>query len=199
MARLALPRWLPNAITLLRIALIPAFVAHAHWCDAAVASGGSDQPHRALALAALLGIGVSDVVDGFLARRYGLATPLGATLDAVADKLAQVALLLFFATTTGAAFARVPIWFVALVLGRDVVLAAGSLAVRARRGRVEVVHERHGRLSSLLLFALLVWITADLDRSVVPPALVAASVLVVLSTVGYVRDGWRQWRAGDDA
>lgn len=195
MASQSVPRWLPNALTLLRVALIPAFVVHASWCMESVAAGASDLPHRALALAALLGIGVSDVVDGWLARSFSLATPLGAVLDAVADKLAQVSLLVFFFYADGVAFVRVPPWFVGLVLGRDVVLALGTFAVRWRRGSVQVVHEPHGKLASFLLFVLLVWITADLSRAPVLPALLLISAIVILSTFVYVREGWRQWTA----
>jgi len=198
MSRSSLPRWLPNALTALRVALIPAFVMHATWCAESVAGGGSEWPHRAWAGAALLGIGASDVIDGWVARRYHLATPLGAVLDAFADKLAQVCLLLFFALTEGDAFAPVPVWFVGLVLGRDVFLALGSLAVRWRRGRVDVVHEPHGKVASLLLFLLLVWLTADLPRPVVLPALLGIAAIVLLSTAVYVREGLRQWAAGAD-
>jgi phosphatidylglycerophosphate synthase len=190
---MSVPHWLPNALTVLRIALIPAFVMHARWCVESVEAGGSDLPHRTLAGAALLGIGLSDVVDGWLARRFGLASQLGAVLDAVADKLAQVCLLLFFAFAGGEAFARVPLWFIVVLLGRDVVLVLGTLTVRWRVGRVAVVHEPHGKVASLLLFALLVWLTADLPRAVVLPALATITAIVALSTFVYMRAGWRQW------
>jgi len=191
----SIPRWLPNALTLLRIGLIPAFVMHAHWCLESVAQGGSDQPHRALAGAALLGIGASDVLDGWLARHFGLSSRLGTFLDALADKLAQVSLLAFFALARGDAFAPVPVWFVAVVLGRDVLLVMGSLAVRRRRRSVEMEHGAHGKLASLLLFLLLSWVTADLPRAPVPPAMLAIATVVVLSTLIYVRKGFRQWKA----
>jgi len=193
------PPWLPNAITALRIALIPAYVTHAYWCAQSVAAGGDDQPHRGVALAALLAIGISDVLDGFLARRYGLATELGAVLDALADKLAQVSLLLFFALSDGVAFAPVPWWFVGLIVGRDLLLLAGAALVRRRCGDVAVVHEAHGRFASLLLFVLLIWVTLDLPRGPVPYALWTIAGVVLLSTVGYVRDGWRQWRRAASA
>lgn len=193
MSRPRVPAWLPNALTVLRVTLIPAFVVHAHWCAESVAAGDGDRPHRWLALAALLGIGVSDVVDGWLARSFGLATNLGAVLDAVADKLAQVSLLVFFALADGVAFLQVPLWFVALLLGRDALLGVGALLIRRRRGAVRVIHEVHGKASSLLLFALLVWLTADLPRGPVLPTMVVLAGIVVLSTWAYARDGWRQW------
>jgi len=194
-ARRRPPAWLPNALTALRVALVPAFLAHARWCALAVEQGASGAWHRRLAVAALLGIGVSDVLDGWIARRWGYVTRLGATLDAFADKLAQVSALVFFLVAGEPAFERVPAWYVALVLGRDLVLVVGTLLVRARAGSVEVVHHPHGRASTVLLFAILLWITAGLSPAPVPAALVVSALLVAASTVAYVTDGFRQVRA----
>lgn len=190
-----MPPWIPNALTALRVALVPAFLVHAHWCALDVAAGRGDWPHRALAFAALLVIGLSDVVDGWVARRFGLATQLGATLDAVADKLAQVSALVFFLVADGVAYARAPLWLLGVLLARDVVIACGCVAIRARHGRVEVVHESHGRFASLLLFVLVAWIALDLPRAAIVPASALIAAIVGMSTLGYVRAGWRQWGA----
>jgi phosphatidylglycerophosphate synthase len=186
------PSWAPNALTVLRILLVPAFLVHAIWCAEDVAAGGSDVPHRYLSFAAFVAIGVSDVADGWIARKWNLATPLGATLDAAADKFAQVSALVFFVLSDGVAYATVPLWLVVLIIGRDVLLGIGYLTVRARRGRVEVEHESHGRLATVLLFALVIWITLDLPRGAVLPLSLAIAVVVTASTVRYMRVGWRQ-------
>ncbi|MCB9914810.1 MAG: CDP-alcohol phosphatidyltransferase family protein [Planctomycetes bacterium] len=195
MPGLVVPPWLPNAITVLRIALIPAWWYHASRCAAEFAATGDGELHRALAFGALVGIGLSDVVDGFLARRFGLATHLGAVLDAVADKLAQVMLLVFLTFDASGAFTRVPLPFFWLVVGRDVLLGAGSLLVRRRRGRVEAPHRWHGKLSSLLFFFLLLALTAGLKGAATAAAFLSLGALIAASTLLYVREGWRQWSA----
>ena len=188
----AMPRWAPNALTLLRIALVPAFLSHAIWCEQSVAAGGSDAPHRHLALAAFVAIGVSDVLDGWIARRWGLITPLGATLDAAADKFAQVSALVFFLVSDGVAYATLPLWFVATIVLRDVLLAIGYVTVRRRRGRVVVVHEAHGKVATVLLFALVVWMILDLPHGAVVPLCVVIAALVAMSTARYIHVGWQQ-------
>ncbi len=187
--------WLPNALTLLRVGLIPAVLFHAHWCRAEVEAGEEGASHRLVAVLALVGIGASDVLDGWLARRIGSASRLGAVLDAAADKLVQFFLLGFYHLSGGSAFHPVPLGFLLVIVGWDLVLALGVLAVRLRRGRVEVVHRLHGKLASLCLFLLLLWITIDLPRAVVDPALWGVAVLATISGLEYVRDGWRQWNA----
>jgi phosphatidylglycerophosphate synthase len=193
-ARRAPPPWLPNAISFARIALIPAFLGFAEATRTAVEAGLPERAERALAAATLVAIGLSDVVDGYLARRFGLGSPLGAFLDALADKLAQVSLVAYFTLRDSPAFAAIPLWFLLLLVARDLVLATGSLFVRRRHGAVDVEHRVHGKLVSLLQFALLLGITLGLGPRGVLVGVVAVAALTVPSTLGYVRHGLRQWR-----
>lgn len=188
------PPWLPNAISFARIALIPACLGFAEATRTAVEAGLPERAERGLAAATLVAIGLSDVVDGYLARRYGLGTPLGAFLDALADKLAQVSLVAYFTLRDGPAFAAIPLWFLLLLVARDLVLATGSLLVRRRHGAVDVEHKVHGKLVSLLQFALLLGITLGLGSRAVLVGVVGVAALTVPSTLGYVRHGMRQWR-----
>lgn len=188
LAREAIPRWLPNAITVFRVALIPVFLVLAAACQAAGGEGRPEGSYRAAALAVLCAIGASDLLDGYMARRYGLSSQLGAVLDAAADKLTQLGLLFFFALVRGPAFPVVPLWFPFLIMGRDMILAAGALALRLR-GFVEVEHREHGKLATTLMFLLLVWITSGLAVSALSEALWLATGVVVASTASYVWTG----------
>lgn len=85
------------------------------------------------ALVLLLLAGLSDALDGFLARRYGWITPLGALLDPVADKLFVVSMFIVFGLKES-----LPWWLVALVIGRDIVIVLGALAYRVVRGKLEM-------------------------------------------------------------
>lgn len=191
----AVPGWLPNAISCLRILLVPVWVVLAEAANRSGEAADAMAAQRGLAVATLLAIGLSDVVDGFLARRFHLQSPTGATLDAVADKLAQVVLFTYLALRPGPAFSAVPFWFLGLLIARDGLMLAGWLLVRQRAGRVEAEHRAHGKLSSLLLFALLVAFSAGLEGAAVTPLLVASGAVVIGSTTLYTREGIRQFRA----
>ena len=69
--------------------------------------------------------GVSDGLDGFLARRYGWTTRLGSILDPLGDKLLMTATYFVLGWLT-----HLPLWLVAVVIGRDVVIVVGALAYR---------------------------------------------------------------------
>jgi len=116
---------LANAITLFRIVLIPVFgVLFLHG-------------HHALALIVFALAGLSDLLDGLVARALHQQTRLGQILDPAADKLLLV--VCFLAT---AARGVIPRWLAALVIARDVVLVAGAglLALRLRRVAGEAPH-----------------------------------------------------------
>lgn len=103
---------LANQLTLLRLLLIPFF--------ALAILGGQ----YGWGLVLLVAAGMSDFLDGLLARRLQQRTPLGATLDPIADKL-----LLSTSFVVLAVSGAVPWWLSILVLSRDVLIVAIGLAI----------------------------------------------------------------------
>jgi cardiolipin synthase len=101
---------IPNLITLGRILLVPVVV----W---AISSGA-----MWIAFVLFLAAGVSDAVDGFLAKRFGMTTELGAYLDPLADK----ALIVSIYVTLGIS-GVIPHWLVILVVSRDILIVGGVM------------------------------------------------------------------------
>jgi cardiolipin synthase (CMP-forming) len=101
---------IPNLITLARILLVPVMV----W---AITSG-----EMRVAFVLFLAAGVSDAVDGFLAKRFGMATELGAYLDPLADKTMIVSIYV----ALGIAEA-IPRWLVILVVSRDIMIVGAVM------------------------------------------------------------------------
>src|SRR5215470_8899375 len=106
----SMPTSIPNLITLGRILLVPIII----WAIA------SDQME--LAFAVFVVAGVSDAVDGFLAKRFQMTSELGALLDPLADK----ALLVSIYITLGI-WGAIPRWIVILVVSRDIMIVAAVL------------------------------------------------------------------------
>jgi len=129
---------LPNALTLLRLALAPVIA----WLLL--------QRHDAAALTLFLLAAVSDLIDGMLARRWNQRTRFGAMADPLADKATGV-LVVIVLTLQGS----VPLWFTAAVLARDLVIVGGSVVYRAAIGRVEMAPSAISKLNTALLFLFL--------------------------------------------
>lgn len=186
-----MPAWVPNAISALRIALVPVWLWLAFGVRA-VALGQGSIDRRAL-IGVLVALGLSDVVDGAIARHFKLTSNLGAMLDAVADKLAQVVSVTFLVFLGPPAFTPLPWWLWATLVLRDVVLAVGWWLIFRKHRAVEIEHRWHGKASSLVLFAVIVAGTAALDSLVIAIGSALSVALIVPGTVAYVREGWRQF------
>lgn len=137
-------RHVPNLISGLRIVLVvPLLVSIVTRHDVA-----------ALVIAGIAG--VSDGVDGYLARRCHWQSRLGSILDPVADKMMLVGCMLVLGW-----LGEVPVWLVALVVGRDTVIAFGALAWH------EVLHdfEAHpswlSKTTTVVQIGFVLWVLAD--------------------------------------
>jgi CDP-diacylglycerol--glycerol-3-phosphate 3-phosphatidyltransferase len=170
---------LPNALTIARLAMIPLFVV------LMVRAG-----HRPSWPAGLVfGLaGVTDQVDGFLARRWGVESHFGKLADPLADRLMiDAAVILLFA------YDRLPWPGLAVIVGRDVVLLAGS-AVLAPRG-LEIDVNVVGKAATWVLYAAIFFRIVTHPATHWPLDLLWAGIaLAVVAGVFYVVTAWREVR-----
>ena len=101
---------IPNLITLGRILLVPVVV----W---AITAG-----EMRIAFVLFLAAGISDAVDGFLAKRFGMTTELGAYLDPLADKAMLVSIYIALGIIEA-----IPRWLVILVVSRDIMIVSAVM------------------------------------------------------------------------
>lgn len=163
----------PNLLTILRIFFVPLLVA-------ALLGGGFVEPYLAAVLAPLaitretfallifLAAAATDLLDGYLARRWGQITTVGTLLDPIADKL-----LISAALVSLVDIHRVPAWMVILIIGREFavsglrsIAAAGGYTIEASDlGKTKMVAQvvaialviagiRWPQLDQLALFAM---------------------------------------------
>ena len=183
----------PNLITLLRIALIPVLVVCAVQCREVPGL-------RWAALGILLASLASDVLDGWLARRRGLTSPLGAFLDPLADKLLFTAVFVCLARplwpdAAGVPQRLLPLWVAVIVISRDLYIALGSLVVFMVCGGLRVSPSRLGKLTTVVFAATAVSALAGLPFLVRDAAIWASAALAAVTWVQYSVDGMRQLTA----
>jgi cardiolipin synthase len=175
-------RHLPNLITALRLAALP------------VAAWALLRGDRTWTLGAVGFIAVSDWLDGFLARRWKVASPFGAVLDPLADKLTQLTLLALLAFGGRAEFAAIPGWFAGLVFARELFLVYGALRIRLAKGAVEIRARWEGKVSTALVFALLFGALLRAPQAWIDIVCLGTAPLIVFSAVQYYRAGVAQVR-----
>jgi len=139
------------------------------------------------ALCVFILAGLSDAADGFLAKKFALASRFGAWLDPAADKLLMLASFLSL-TYVGA----VPLWLTGLVIGRDIVIVAGVLLARVLGLPLEVKPLMVGKVSTVVQVLYIVLVLLLLTLHAPPPAIelggkAVVALLTVLSLLAYSR------------
>ena len=162
----------PNLITLARIALVPVFALMLF------------QRRAFGALLIFFLAGLSDVLDGFAARRWHQRTKIGTLIDPLADKiLLSTAFILLAVRSLGFTYV-IPLWLMAVVVARDFIILAGGIVIFLIRGRREFPPSVFGKASTILQVATVFWVilsnyvrVSALGRSTFLAAMTAPSVL----------------------
>ena len=141
--------------------------------------------HDSAALLTFAAAGASDGLDGFIARRWGVASAFGAWLDPVADKLLMVLCLaaLFFAGVT-------PGWLLALVVARDLAIMATWLLIRLLDLRIPTSPLPIGKISTVVQILYVLGMLLLLAFDVETPRLIEAAgwacgLFTILSAAAY--------------
>jgi cardiolipin synthase len=163
--------WIPNAISIMRIALIlPILMLFI-----------SDEFGWALALFVVAGL--SDGIDGYLAKNFGWQSRLGGFLDPAGDKL-----LVAWSFGTLAYLGYIPVWLAVIVILRDIVIVAGSFMYHYLVRRLEGEPTRISKLNTGLEFAYLIFVMSQAGFGWPDPittTIVGAAVLVTVVISGY--------------
>ena len=178
---------IPNLITLARILLVPVVV----W---AIASG-----EMRLAFILFLAAGLSDAVDGFLAKRFDMATELGAYLDPLADKAMIVSIYV-----TLAIVGTIPLWLVILVVSRDIMIVSAIILSWLVDNPVALRPHMVSKLNTVALIVLALVVLAanafGFDADIAIMALMALVAVLTLLSVGfYVAEWVRQMNAAESS
>ena len=171
-------RDIPNIITVLRFLMVPPTLLLLL------------EERYALALLIFAIAGLSDGIDGFLAKRYNWTSRIGAIMDPLADKLLLDSTFLILAW-----LGDLPFWLVAAIIVRDVVIVTGGLAYHFLVGPYEMAPSRISKLttfSQILLVVLVLAVHGDLISLPVwsmEGAELIVLLLTLVSGLGYVW-GW---------
>jgi cardiolipin synthase len=179
-------------VTWLRVVLIPVFVGVGLQAQELGRAGLDASSYRFWALVVLFAMGASDVADGWIARRYGLMSQVGAIVDMAADKMVQVAVAAFLALSVGPVFHSLPLWFLIVLFGRDLVLFVGVVVLRVQYGTLHVEHRAHGRVASSAVFLVLMWVALALPDRGLLPVMIATALLTLSSATAFALEGSAQ-------
>lgn len=133
---------LPNVITMIRILLLPVYLHFFY----------SDMPNNMLyAGIVFLIAGLSDVLDGYIARKYDMKSKLGAVLDPLADKLVVFTILISFTHKE-----IIPGWILLVMSLKELVLIMGAIILYLFKGRQVIPSNTYGKLGTIFFYISIV-------------------------------------------
>ena len=165
---------LPNKLTILRMIMVPFFVA------VLLARPFGDASDWA-ALVIFIAASLTDMLDGQIARRCNLITDFGKFMDPLADKVLTCSGMICLV-----ALGRLPAWVVCIIVGREFTIS-GFRLVAAEKG-VVIAASWWGKVKTVFQMIMVILMIADLSALSLITQLVmwAATILTVISLVDYI-------------
>ena len=167
---------LPNKLTVMRVILIPFFVA------ALLYDNGSSQTMRVVANVIFIVASLTDLFDGKIARKYNLVTNFGKFMDPLADKLLVCSALICMIELD-----RLPAWIVIIVIAREFIIS-GFRLIAAENG-VVIAANYWGKFKTASQMVMIILLILDFDgifRTLTSVFVWLSLALTVISLLTYV-------------
>jgi cardiolipin synthase len=170
-----------NQLTLLRMIFIPIFAILLLYDEVG------------WAFAVFIVAGVTDGLDGLIARKFSQKTALGAYLDPIADKLLLTTSFVVLSIKGLGLLNTIPLWLTILVLSRDVLLIASALIIFIATGHRTFSPSIYGKMTTFFQIVTVVAVLFLNFREIVHPAsfwlFVATGAITVFSGLHYIYHG----------
>ena len=160
---------IPNILSTFRICLVPVFVI-LFLCGNYVASAS------VVVLSAL-----TDVVDGYIARKFGFVSVTGQVLDPLADKLMQMAVIVVLWIKD-----LIPDWAICIMAGKELVMIAGGCILYFFKKKSAIPAMWFGKLSTCLFYITVTVIILFPESAVVTPLIVVTVLSMLFSLCMYI-------------
>lgn len=163
---------IPNMLTILRIILVPVYLGVFF----------SNIENRILwAGFVFILAGVSDVLDGYIARRYDLITKLGSVLDPFADKMMTCAVLVSFTWAK-----LIPSWILFAIGIKEVIMIVGGIVLYLFKGNQVLPSNRYGKIATMSFYMATLSIVFSLPDIISRVLFLLMVLLNILAFINYL-------------
>jgi cardiolipin synthase (CMP-forming) len=174
-----------NQLTILRIVFVPVFIILLVYHE------------LGWALATFVLAGLTDVLDGIIARRFGQKTSIGAVLDPIADKLLMASSILILSLPQMEFHNTIPRWLLIVIIFRDVFILLVSLIVVLMVGWRVFTPSPYGKISTFMQVLTVLAVLYTNWQGVILPELnilfYMTGLMTAFSGIHYLVRGLRQW------
>lgn len=161
---------IPNMLTLSRFILIPSFIYTFYF---------KSQNHFAIPIIIFILAGITDILDGYIARKYNMVTKWGKLLDPLADKFFQVSALFVLTDSK-----LIPAWIIIAIVIKEIFLIVGGGVLYKRK--IIVQANWYGKLATILFYIAFIFVLFTDTIGVY--FMIAAAIMSLYAAANYAVD-----------
>ncbi|SDY97786.1 CDP-diacylglycerol--glycerol-3-phosphate 3-phosphatidyltransferase [Proteiniborus ethanoligenes] len=162
---------IPNVLTTIRFLLVPIFVFIFY---------SSIENNILYATIVFAIAGVTDVLDGYIARTYNMVTKWGVAMDPLADKLMQLTVLICFTSK-----AYLPIWVIIVVGLKEILMVIGALFLYYSFEKTVIPANRYGKIATIAFYIAILSIAFNFPETLSFILVLLAVMLTLLAFINY--------------
>ncbi|WP_025642668.1 CDP-diacylglycerol--glycerol-3-phosphate 3-phosphatidyltransferase [Schnuerera ultunensis] len=164
---------IPNMLTILRIILVPIYLCFFY---------SAKENHLLYAGIVFIMAGISDVLDGYIARKYNLTTKIGAVLDPLADKLMTFAVLISFTTAQ-----LIPAWVLLVIGVKEALMIIGGFILYLLKEKKVLPSNKYGKIATVSFYTAILSIVFKFPSPNVTKLLILTTVILnILAFINYL-------------
>lgn len=163
---------IPNMLTISRIFLVPIYLYVFYTIG-----------DNSLFYAGIIFIiaGVTDVLDGHIARKYNQTTDLGAVLDPFADKLMTFAVLVSFTSAN-----LIPSWILKVLGAKELIMITGGFILFSFRGKQVLPADKYGKIATLSFYLAILSLIFKLPIGFIKTFFITTVILNIVAFINYL-------------
>ena len=183
---------LATVITLIRLALVPVFAWTAMRYGRSADAGLADESLRWLAIAIYTLASILDGLDGWIARHFNQKSLTGAILDPLTDKALLMTGLVTATFVNWGIDWHLPVWFIGLVIIRDLIIMGGILILYRINKKVPIEPHWTGKVCTVTQMIAMGWIMLKFTEIDLIYPTILATIFTIWSGYEYYMMGYRQ-------
>lgn len=162
---------IPNILTTIRFILIPIFIVLFY----------SNLDNNVLfATYVFILAGITDVLDGYIARNYNMITKYGTVLDPLADKLMLITVLICFTTKD-----YIPIWIITIVGIKELLMILGGLFLYYNMNKTVVPANKLGKIATISFYIAIITVAFEVNKIISYVLISTAVIITIIAFINY--------------
>lgn len=162
---------IPNILTTVRFFLIPIFVYFYY---------SSMSNNLLYAFIVFFIAGLTDVLDGYIARKFNMVTEIGKLIDPLADKFMLISVLICLSSTE-----LIPLWILIIIIVKELVMVIGAIYLYLSKIQIVIQSDRYGKNATFVFYIGICLVLLEVNVAISRFVVYLAVILALVAFINY--------------